>query len=176
MAAERVKERERMNDGYLSLLNEEDRHGVETRGTKTDREWYRRMRYLPERTIGSQSRAESEYCVYPYARLCDANNLVLLHLLRVPARFFRDWHSFQPFFPSTPSLGLEYLFARYTRVIYAYPPLYRGVGVSCYCCFFLESRLFTAKRFSESVSMKEVGYCPLCFSRDAGSFRTRLFG
>lgn len=107
-----------MNDGYLSVLNEEDRHGVETRGTKTGREWHRRMRYLPERTIGSQSRAESEYCVYPYARLCDANNLVLLHLLRVPARFFRDWHSFQPFFPSTPSLGLEYLFARYTRVIY----------------------------------------------------------
>ena len=114
----RERERERMNDGYLSVLNGEDRHGVETRGTKTGREWYRRMRYLPERTIGSQSRAESEYCVYPYARLCDANNLVLLHLLRVPARFFRDWHSFQPFFPSTPSLGLEYLFARYTRVIY----------------------------------------------------------
>lgn len=66
--------------------------------------------YLPERTIGSQSRAESEYCVYPYARLCDANNLVLLHLLRVPARFFRDY---QPrftllFFPS-PRIYLRHI-------------------------------------------------------------------
>lgn len=30
--------RERMNDGYLSLLDEEDRHRVETRGTKTGTE------------------------------------------------------------------------------------------------------------------------------------------
>ena len=134
-----------MNDGYLSVLNGEDRHGVETRGTKTGGEWYRRMRYLPERTIGSQSRAESEYCVYPYARLCDANNLVLLHLLRVPARFFRDWHSFQPFFPSTPSLGLEYLLRIVQESVY--PVI---------AAFFLEPRLFTGKRFSGSVSMKKV--------------------
>jgi len=40
---------------------------------------------LPGRTIGSQSRAESEYCVYPYAWLCGANNLVLLHLLHIRA-------------------------------------------------------------------------------------------
>jgi len=31
------------------------------------------------------SRAESEYCVYSYAWLCGANNLVLLHLLHVCA-------------------------------------------------------------------------------------------
>lgn len=42
-------------------------------------------------TIGSQNRAESEYCVYPYARLCGANNLVLLHLLHVRAKLFANY-------------------------------------------------------------------------------------
>jgi len=59
--------------------------GRET-GSAAEPRYRRADASLPGRTIGSQSRAESEYCVYPYARLCGANNLVLLHLLHVRER------------------------------------------------------------------------------------------
>lgn len=133
-----------MNDGYLSVLNGEDRHGVETRGTKTGREngtdvcviylsalsvhrAEQRANIVFTHTHGFAMQIIWYYCTYSaYRRGSSVTGTA----------------SNPSFLPRHPLASSIYL--RDTRALYTYRI---GIGVSCYCCFFPRASIIYGKTF-----------------------------